>query len=497
MIGKTDGILALNERKQHGISLPLLTGLAIFFFIIASPENHLFLDPDTYLHLASGNWILTHQAVPRVDIFSFNTLGQTWVDHEWLSQILMSLAFYVNGFAGVQILVGGFVAMTFGYQLRFLLARVPPMYALLFCALSFVSVMGHLIARPHIFSWPILVIWFASLFKAIEKHDLPPYKLAPLMILWANLHGSFILGLVCIPIFAFEALLQSDAHARKRVLMHWLLFAIASLLFSVCTPYTWRGLLFAKGLMGTEHLSKILEWMPPSGIDFIPLVLWGLLILGMAYFGFLRLTIARFILLLGIFYESLLHVRYISILGLITPLIIALPFGLAYAERFQSRGKSLKLDSMFEKMSIPNTRKSFVIIITIAFAIALWILSVRPNLPFVTITPKAAVDVAMELPVKGRVLNFYNFGGYLIYRNIPVFIDGRADVYGDQYMGQYFEMTQTENLEKLEGMLHQSEITWTLFPPNESIVKRLDQSKYWQRSYTDDGAVIHTKRLSN
>ena len=497
MISDSPGTTVEEGRKQSGISLPLLVGLAIFFFIVASPENHLFLDPDTYLHLASGNWILDHYTVPQVDIFSFNTLGQTWVDHEWLSQIVLALAYRLNGFAGVQILVGGVVAITFGYQLRFLLHRVPPMYALLFCALSFVSVMGHLIARPHIFSWPILVFWFASLFKAVEKQELPTYKLTLVMVLWANLHGSFVLGLACLPIFVLEALLQSHPDSRRSVLKHWVLFSALSLLCSVLTPYTWRGLLFAPALMSSEYLNKILEWMPPTGNDLIPIAFWGLLILGMACFGFLRLTIARFILLTGIFYESLMHVRYGSILGLITPLIIALPFGLAYTKRFQSRVKSQKLDGVLERISTPSTHKSFITITAIAFALAVWVLSMHASAPLLSITPKEAVNAAIELPIKGRVLNFYNFGGYLIYRNIPVFIDGRADLYGDQYMGRYFEITQAESFEKLESLLNQSEITWTIFPPNEPIVKVLDQSRLWRRSYADDNAVIHTKVVSN
>ncbi|TIQ52628.1 MAG: hypothetical protein E5X64_45215, partial [Mesorhizobium sp.] len=46
-------------------------------------------------------------------------------------------------------------------------------------------------ARPHIFTFPIIVIWTAVLFRAARDEQAPPLWLLALLVLWANLHATF------------------------------------------------------------------------------------------------------------------------------------------------------------------------------------------------------------------------------------------------------------------------------------------------------------------
>ena len=63
-------------------------------------------DGDTWSHVATGDWILGHRAVPRVDPFSFSFAGAPWTAHEWLAEALFALAHRIAGWSGVVLLTG-------------------------------------------------------------------------------------------------------------------------------------------------------------------------------------------------------------------------------------------------------------------------------------------------------------------------------------------------------------------------------------------------------
>jgi len=106
-------------------------------------------------------------------------------------------------------------------------------------------------------------------------------------------------------------------------------------------------------------------------------------------------------------------------------------------------------------------------------------------------TPAAALAAVAERHVEGRVLNDYNFGGYLIFSGIKPFIDGRY-FYGDAFIKRYVEATQAVTNE-LPQLLSEYGITWTLLPPDRPAVVLLDRLPGWRRLYADDVAVVHVR----
>ena len=92
-------------------------------------------------------------------------------------------------------------------------------------------------------------------------------------------------------------------------------------------------------------------------------------------------------------------------------------------------------------------------------------------------------------------MNSYNFGGYLIYRGIPVLIDGRADMYGDPFMKQYVAATTLSEAEALPALLAKFRIQWTLLQPGTPAIALLDRLPGWRRVYADDVAVVHAAGL--
>jgi hypothetical protein len=92
--------------------------------------------------------------------------------------------------------------------------------------------------------------------------------------------------------------------------------------------------------------------------------------------------------------------------------------------------------------------------------------------------------------VTGPVLNDYGFGGYLIFAGIPPFIDGRAELYGDEFIKRYVQAMLLES-DELPKLLDQYDIAWTLIAPERPAALLLDHLPGWRRLYADDIAVVH------
>ena len=487
---------SIQRLARSGFSWPLIFGTLFFLGWLGRASETALSDPDTYMHLRIGEWILTHGAIPHVDIFSYTQLGKPWVAHEWLSDVILFLIHQYAGWTGLIIVSVGLCAMTLAYTLRTLLLReVPPVYALLFTILAATSVVTHLLARPHILVLPILATWFITLTKAVEQPHRPPWWLLVLMLLWANLHGSFVLGLALLLPLALESVLSAPPTQRKTRVGWWGLFALLALLASLITPYGLKGIIFTYDLLTQPKLSNIQEWQPADFSALTGFEVWILVLLGLAGLGFLRLHPIRLFLILGLLHEALAHVRYVAIFGLLTPILIAKPFSSQYAKHAKDHAANSWLDKVFNQLARPAKNLTALLTGTVAFILSGFILSVSTPTPPASTTPSGAVDAAIaaglgQLPV----YNEYAYGGYLIYRGIPVYIDGRADMYGTRYVQDYLDAIDPTDSEGFSKTLDERQIEWTLFRTKSPQTAYLDRQTGWEVFYTDDHSTIHRRR---
>ena len=495
---KLIGYIAMPSSSylEYRWTLPFLFGAMVFAYSMSNFANYVLSDPDTFMHIASGSWMIEHHQVPSVDPFSYNTDGLKWIAHEWLAQIIMAIAYDWGGFYGLRVLVASLFSLTIGYQLTFLLKRIPAIYAIFFSALCFASLLGHHLARPHIFTWPILLFWLAALINKVDEGRLEaPYYLALVMVLWANLHGSFILGLMIIPFFGLEAYLNAEKDHKNKVMRSWVLFFFLSFICSLITPYGVEGILFGTHLVSAQFTSSIIEWVPASGYSLLPIECWVILIISMGLTGYLRLPVIRILLLVGFIHESLAHVRYISILGLVTPLLIAKSFGDLYRQKLSARNPEKIQGNGWGKKDNANIR--VVIFSGVLILLSLTLFAGRKyqeNILDPVTAPETAVEFAKKEGLNGNVLNYYNMGGFLIYKQIPVIIDGRADLYGQAKISEYFSVLNLENESKVMNYLSDHQVAWTIFPPAEKIVLYLNSQPKWRKVYEDKYAVIHARQ---
>jgi len=479
-------------KSRFGVSLPLLVALAAFVTVLASGSGRLG-DPDTYWHIVVGRWILAHHAVPHADIFSYSMAGAPWVPHEWLAETIFAPLYDQWGWNGVVLATAASFAATLAILTRILLRWLEPAHALAGMATAWGMALSYLLARPHILTLPIMVLWFAALVEARERDRAPPLWLATLMTLWANLHGGYALGLAFAAIFAGEALILAPGRAaRIRALRQWSAFGGVSLAAALLTPNGLAGLWLPFHVLSMKFtLSALVEWQSPNFQTIQLLEIWLVVALTLALGFGVRLPPTRIAMLLLLLHMSLAHQRNVEVLGLVAPLLLAPSVG-EFIRARSARRHAAKLDGALADLAGAASVRGAAAVGFVMAAITLLFLQhplARKPDPY---TPVAALEFAAAHHLSGPVFNDYNFGGYLIFSGVKPFVDGRADMYGDAFLKRYIEATRGIT-DDLPAMLDQYHATWTLFAPKSPAVTLMNHLSGWKQLYADDTAVIHAR----
>lgn len=472
-------------------SLPLLVGLLAFGRLLAE-RMALLNDPDTYLHIAAGRWMLLHGALPLHDPFSHSMPGAAWVASEWLGEIALAFAYGQLGWSGVILLTAACAAAAAMLLTYFLLRQLEPLPALVAAVAAAALLEPHILARAHILALPCLVAWCGLLLAARDAERPPPFAALPIMVLWANLHGSFLFGLGLAGFLGGEAVLRPPAGRRRAEALRWGVFAAAALAAALVTPWGIAHILQPVRLTMMPTLnSTFAEWLSPDFSKSPALEMWmlGLLLIGFA--TGLRLPLTRLVLLLGLVHLTLQHARHGDLLAIVGPLAIAAPLGRRLAALTAAEPRS-RLGLVLAELAQPPALPAIAVALAVAAALAAPT-ALRPVVRGDdAVTPGAALQAAERLGITGPVFNSEGFGGYLIFRQVPTFIDGRIEMYGDAFLQRDYE-AENGNEAVLSDLLSRYRISWTLLRPGEGAVLVMDHLPGWQRVYGDAHAVIHRR----
>ena len=479
-------------KSRFGVSLPLLVALAAFVTVLANASG-LLGDPDTYWHIVVGRWILTHHAVPHINFLSYSLPGAPWVPHEWLAETVFGAVYDWLSWNGLVLVTALSLAGTLAILTRALLHWLEPVHALAAAMAAWGLVLAHVLARPHILTLPIMVLWFTALVEARERDRAPPLWVAALMTPWANLHGGYVLGLAFAALFAGEALLMApNRAARIAVVKRWGAFGVLSLAAALLTPNGLVGLWLPFHLLNMKFaLSVLVEWQSPDFQTIQPLEIWLMVGLALALGFGVKLPPTRIAMLLLLVHMSLAHRRHADVLALVAPLILAPAVG-EFIRKRSHRRHAAALDSAFTDLAGGASLRGAAIVGLIVVALAALFVQqplVRKPDPY---TPAAALKFAGAHDLIGPVFNEYGFGGYLIFNGIKPFIDGRAEMYGDDFVKRYVEATRGVT-DELPAMLDQYHVTWTLFAVKSPAATLMDHLAGWKRVYADNTAIIHVR----
>ena len=309
--------------------VPALAGLVMYTVVLFAPQ--VLYDADTFWHIAAGELMLDTRQVIHADPFSHTMPGKAWQTHEWFSEILMALAWRAAGWNGIVILgglaTGAAAALIAGWVSRF----APPLTTVVASILAMGTLISSLLVRPHVLAMPLMALWVIALLLAREKDRAPPLWLAAVMVLWANMHGSYVFGLALIGPFALEALIAAPRAKWLEVTWRWGLFGVVCLAAALITPHGVEGLIHPFQLMTMSSLPDIVEWRP---IDFSKAKAFEAGVIAVIFVAMtrgVRMPIMRLAVLLLLFHMALQHTRHVVPLGLVAPVLLAQPLGEALA----------------------------------------------------------------------------------------------------------------------------------------------------------------------
>jgi hypothetical protein len=475
----SDAAIAGRARAVDLAPAWLWLGAGIYVLLL-SHGTMLLNDSDTYWQISVGKWILDNGTFPRADVYSFTRAGYPWNSTSWLAQVLYAGAYEFAGWSGPVILAITAIAATFALLARILSRHIPSTYAVVISLAALVLSTSHLLARPHVLVLPIMVLWVNGLVSASDRGRAPSLRMLPLIALWANLHGGFVFGLTLVGPFAIDALWNADRPQRKPLLLRWAVFGVGACLACCATPYGWDSLLASRKILDLgELLHLIYEWMPPDFSQFGPFEACVLASIAGALYCGIRLTPPRILLTLGLLHMALSHVRNVEIFALLMPLVVIGPV----AEQLSLRPRPAAIFAPIASVAA----------LVAALGIFTWTFATHAGFsPPVVQSPAAAVDMLSSRNPK-RILNDLPFGGYLIWRHLPVFIDGRAELYGESFEMAYYRALQLKDVDGFLDLLKRYDIDAVLLTPATPAANLLDHLDGWKRIYADDNAVVHVR----
>ena len=467
---------AAPARRWSGL-LPLLTGAGVYVLLLGA-GNLLLRDTDTYWQVTIGQWIIDNRTVPTVDVYSWTMRGQPWISTQWLAQVLLAASVTLAGWTGPVVLAAAAIATTFALLARFIGQRLAATPTLVLLCAALALMVPHLLARPHVLAMPVMVGFVGGLVAAMDRRGTPSLWLLPLMALWANLHGGFVLGLALIGAGALDVVWHARPDVRLSLFLKWFAFGLAALIAACLTPYGWESLLAARRILNLgQALALIGEWRAANFGDPGPLELIVLGGIGLALWRGVTLPPMRIVLVLGFVLMALGHVRNAEVLALLAPLMLAAPLA---AQIGYSDG------------DIGPSRMTLAGLILILVSGTFMFASAHPFQPHVSGSPVAAVQELKRLGVT-RVLNDYDFGGYLIANGVAPYIDGRTELYGEAMMVAHNNFSGAAKPDDLFRLLADERVEATLLRKQSAATTLLDHLDGWRKVYADDLAVIHRR----
>jgi hypothetical protein len=458
-------------RVEGRSYLALLVGVLLIPAVLGSSTT-IFNDGDVSWHIATGQWILDHRAIPHVDPFSFTWAGKPWVPMGWLADVVYALAYRLAHYGGVAAVVTA-ALMCLHVTVYLNASRWLRLALLPIIAMDLVLV-PMLLARPHVLIWPILALWLWLLLRARQQDRAPSPWWALLLALWSNFHASFVLGLLIAAAFGLEALVASPNGGRA--FRQWALFGGACLVAFCINPHGIQSLLYPLGFTNLQMLPLIDEWKP-SNIYKTPFF-FGVLAITLALIVWKRprLPWVRWLLLAGLLGLALLQARHQAMLAIVAAMV--LPQGFARAERQR-----------------PASTASLAWVTAAAAALLLVVRAVVPLEP-----PENDANpwhLIAQVPPQLRsqpVLNGYSMGGPLILSGIRPYIDGRSDMYGDELVLGFTRIAHGDT-DEFAAAVQRWRIRWAIVPNSSGLMALLDRSPGWQRIYQDKVGAIYVREI--
>jgi hypothetical protein len=492
--------------KQIRLFLPRLEFIlfmALFWSIAANGPRLLNFDGDLPRHLLVGRLIRESGRAPLTDTFSFRTVGYPSIPHEWLSQVILSISNDLLGLSGVILLAALLVTATWIIVYLEASRRTKHLFALLFVtALGIAGSMIHVLPRPHLFTYLFTAIWIVVLERIRAGRPRAWLWLPILMLLWVNLHGMFILGIILWGIYLAGSLLENPSRQwfssrNTRFMLLGGALALAATLLSPSGVKIWDAIV---SLGSNSYItSRIPEYQ--SANFHLPETWPFILLLLLTIAAFARTPVKTewtYILLTLAFAGLALYTsRMIPLFGIVVVPVSARAVG----DWFESDFPTSRFATIEKNISSINSTSNGSIWMFLLIIVVVLVFrsggaldpEKKGNIFDGSFFPVQAVDWLNQHPQEGHMFNEFDWGGYLLLKLSPrqqIFMDGHTHIYGEALTREYETVVYLgdgwrETLDKYQ-------IKWAIVRSSSSIAQALEEEG-WSVVYRDETSMILRK----
>ena len=468
---------------------------AIYFF------SFLTADPDLWGHIKFGEELWHSQKIIHSDIYSFTALGNPWINHEWLAELIFYAVYSLGGDFGLlsgKLLLGLMIIGTLN-KICSLRAQTPIIYMLFIVLAVFIISPGFMI-RPQLFSFLffILFLYLLHLFFSTKKNRL--YLLPILMILWVNLHGGFLMGLVLLltvtsyQIAARFISQQEQEYRLKTLVCYFLLTTLATLI----NPYGYNLLLFLYDSLSFPR--SISEWRPVylwdfSFLRFKIMVVVFLIVLLKTLLSkkFNKRSTWEVAAILLTLYAALRHQRHTPFFAMTTAPYLVHRLSI-WSHVAQKKHPKLKISK------ITQNSIALLIILLASYQLIDGIHRYTSSQCRILVNPfeypVSAVQFIARNNIKGNIILPFNWGEYAIWKLYPdckVSIDGRfRTVYSEKVIQDHFIADNDFGGWLALISTYQADILlMRQIPFFQELIK---ENEKWVYVYSDKTAIIFLKK---
>lgn len=501
--------------------------IGIILCSFALKEIH---DYDIFLHLKTGQWILENHKIPTTQLYSYVLGDKRWLDHEWLFQILLYFIYKLRGFDSLIIFR---FSVIFSIFLVFYRISRKNQYFFL-SVLSIFSVLEllrlRLQERPDIITLLFVVLFYYLIKEGFRKKGI--FLLIPLQILWANIHGYFILGPLLLFLYILSELIKRKANLpfnwnERRIEYKYLkklvMLLLVLLLCCLANPYFLNGFMYPLKIIFSSIFKKNIY-----AFNFIAELMSlkiGDIISGQNFYIFLLLSVFFISLLINIrkldIYDLiifcvflimlLIAIRHISLFVVLTGMMSLFNLrqynGIAF-DKF-NKFKAYIKPVIFKTISAVIL---FLILLSIskesyAFLRSSYVYSLRGDSKYFVfgisemLYPDKAAAFIEKTGKPVNILHPFNCGSYLVWKLYPkykVFIDGRTEVYGDDFLRKHKDLLS--DYKKIDVFVDRFNVGYMiLYFPYGSIYR--DEFKFfyknrnWVLVFLDNKSAVFVKNI--
>jgi hypothetical protein len=480
---------------------------ALLLLVIVVADGAQFADPDLWGHIRAGQAILEQGHIILRDTYSYSAFGQLYRNHEWLTEVLMALIYNHGGVIGLKLWKFTCAALTFGFLAAGLsetgASATVQLYVLMCTSVALTLEMQF---RPQLFTY----LLFTTLLMILARHNYRGsariWLMIPIMALWANLHGGFVIGIATLGIYTAVVGMQ-DLIAEKGLkrTLRLALITLAATLVTLVTPWgisLWHEVI--RPVFSPAIRTLIVDWHPLSlalaeqwkrshlGVLFYFFV-FGLMGASAITFaltpkgGDLPLVAIAAVMSLAAFSAA----RNIPLAAIALTLPVARHGSLVVGRlRERAAAQGVRFEAEPDRSRV---NQWLVGAVAIALGISFGLFS--PELRTFGVYPTGAVAFMQRHGLAGDVLNDFNWGGYLIWHLTPaskVFIDGRYDtVYSIAVINDYllFYFDRPGGSRVLSAYPHD----FVLIPPRSGAFRLVTNATGWTLLYKDENAALFAR----